>query len=150
MKVCTRCHSQKPLSEFSKDRRRRDGLRQYCKECGVAYSTGWEAKNRDRRNAYRRANPAPSNRGDARYGYHLQARYGLTLDDYADMAEAQDHRCAICGEAGVRRLAVDHSHSTQKVRGLLCDKCNLALGLFRDSPRIMKRAIDYVGTPPQT
>jgi hypothetical protein len=104
----------------------------------------WEARNRDRRNAYRRSHPVPSNQGDARHGYAIQYNYGLTPDEYQGMLEAQDGSCAICDGPGTRRLAVDYCHSTLKIRGLLRDKCNLGLGLFQDSPALMKRAIDYL------
>lgn len=145
MKVCTKCQTEKPLSEFSKDGTKRDGLRPYCKACGVEYTMDWEANNRQQRNAYRRANPAPSNQGETRYGYHLETTYGLSLDEYQAMLEAQDYTCAICGGVGSRRLAVDHCHATEKVRGLLCNKCNLALGLLEDDPERMGRAINYLG-----
>jgi hypothetical protein len=105
----------------------------------------WEAKNRERRNAYRRANPAPSNQGDTRYSYHLETTYGLSLEEYEAMLEAQDHVCAICGGPDSRRLAVDHCHETERIRGLLCHKCNTALGLLQDDTTRMERAIAYLG-----
>jgi hypothetical protein len=144
MKVCTQCGFEKVLGDFSKDKSKRDGLRPYCKKCGVAYTMQWEATNRERRNAYRRANPAPSNQGDPRYANHLAAAYGLSLDDYDKMLAAQEYRCAICADGGSRRLAVDHCHETAKVRGLLCDKCNMGLGLFKDDPDRMMRAVGYL------
>ena len=69
----------------------------------------------------------------------------LTEDEYKAMLEAQGGVCAICNEkpkAG--RLAVDHVHGTDKVRGLLCNLCNPALGLFKDDPGRLKTAIEYL------
>lgn len=68
------------------------------------------------------------------------------------MVVAQDGRCAICREeetatarGRVRSLAVDHDHETGAVRGLLCSRCNTALGLFRDNPALLLEAIAYLG-----
>jgi Autographiviridae endonuclease VII len=72
---------------------------------------------------------------------HLKNSYGLSLDDYNAMRKRQRGRCRIC-RTNKRKLCVDHKGKI--VRGLLCDPCNLGLGLFRDDPRRMRRAIAYV------
>ena len=80
---------------------------------------------------------------DAERGRHLMREYGITLEQYAEMEAKQGGLCAICKQPetqerkGVKyRLAVDHCHKTGKVRGLLCFKCNSAMGSFekRDVP----------------
>lgn len=73
-------------------------------------------------------------------------KFGLTLDEYDRMAADQDGVCAICRDLcpSGRRLAVDHDHSTGAVRGLLCENCNRALGLFQDDPIRMTSAADYI------
>ena len=76
--------------------------------------------------------PSPSNQGDARYAYHLRTTYGLSLDDYEALSEAQGYRCAICDGNWVGRLVVDHCHKTQRVQGLLCNACNRGLGMLKD------------------
>lgn len=62
------------------------------------------------------------------------------------MLKAQQYVCLIClgADATGRRLAVDHDHTTGKVRGLLCGACNTALGKMRDSPEQLRRAADYL------
>lgn len=76
------------------------------------------------------------------------AQYGITREDYEAMSNAQDHACKICGaEACMERsrvLCVDHDHATGAVRGLLCDRCNRALGGFRDSPALLAKATHYL------
>lgn len=66
--------------------------------------------------------------------YELKKKYGITHADYIRMLHAQKGRCAICGatqkQGGNKRLHVDHDHDTKRVRGLLCSKCNGALGWF--------------------
>jgi hypothetical protein len=77
-------------------------------------------------------------------------QYGITLDEYQKMHEAQNGLCAIChrpetrtirGE--VRPLCVDHEHETGRVRGLLCSNCNVAIG-FLDSEASLNSAIHYL------
>ena len=72
--------------------------------------------------------------------------YGIGLVEYTQMLEVQGGVCAICGCpcATGRRLAVDHCHTTGKVRGLLCGNCNKGLGSFKDDPRLIRKAIDYL------
>lgn len=89
--------------------------------------------------------------GTSQWDKDLKYKYGITLQEMRKMAEAQDHKCAICGQPetenrnGItRHLAVDHDHKTGKVRGLLCSACNTALGKFDDDPVIIARAIAYL------
>ena len=77
--------------------------------------------------------------------------FGLSLNDYQDMLEKQGGTCAICGspETQLRygtlsRLAVDHCHITGTVRGLLCSKCNLGLGKFKDNWVLVENAMEYL------
>jgi hypothetical protein len=79
------------------------------------------------------------------YGYHIQATYGLAIEQYNEMAK---FGCHICGaeawEQPHGRLHVDHNHATGEVRGLLCHGCNRGLGCFRDDPSRMLLAIKYL------
>jgi len=72
--------------------------------------------------------------------------YGITEQDYLDMLETQDGVCQICGHKSRGRdmLCVDHSHSTGKVRGLLCSMCNTALGLMKENKTWLTRMIQYI------
>jgi hypothetical protein len=81
-------------------------------------------------------------------GYRLAKKYGLSEPEYERMRAECDSKCEICGspetESHWGRLAVDHCHSTGKVRGLLCTACNTAIGHLRDSPEIIRKAAEYV------
>ena len=85
-------------------------------------------------------------------GHDLKKMYGITLDQYLTMEVAQNNICAICNQketaldkSGVpRKMPVDHCHRTGKIRGLLCTACNRALGLFKDSPVVLRKAADYI------
>lgn len=77
----------------------------------------------------------------------LKCKYGITLDEYNDILESQDYSCAICNtnhKEFSRMLAVDHCHTTGNIRGLLCSKCNTAIGLLNDDTDIMSNAILYL------
>ena len=83
----------------------------------------------------------------------LKHAYGITLEEYEVLFAKQNGVCAICAEAekvvdhltgNTRRLAVDHCHQSKKIRGLLCQACNTAIGKLRDNPELMERAAMYV------
>ncbi len=75
----------------------------------------------------------------------LKYSHGMTLEEYNLLKRTQKGLCAICGRKDRdRRLTVDHDHGSQKKRGLLCNKCNRALGLFRDDLEILKKAVLYL------
>lgn len=73
---------------------------------------------------------------------------GVSDTEYWRMYHLQDGRCGICESRlyskRYKRFAVDHCHSTGKIRGLLCTNCNTALGLMKDDPSALSRAIEWV------
>ena len=60
------------------------------------------------------------------------------------MLAQQKGICLICKKIPTKRLAVDHNHKTEKVRGLLCIKCNSAIGFFQDDINLIKNAYKYL------
>lgn len=70
--------------------------------------------------------------------------YGLTEEEYQILWNSQGGKCAICGKESGKALCVDHDHKTGKVRGLLCDNCNAALGHIHDDPKIAIKIIEYL------
>lgn len=92
-------------------------------------------------------------RADYQRDWHLRTKFGITLDQYNAMLEAQGGVCATCKSDEVfinpktgepQDLCVDHDHETGVVRGLLCVGCNRGIGYFRDSPEKLKAAADYL------
>jgi hypothetical protein len=69
--------------------------------------------------------------------------YGISLEDYDVMFERQGGACAICKRTGLT-LCLDHCHLTGEVRGLLCIRCNSAIGFFSDDPALLQTATDYL------
>jgi hypothetical protein len=81
----------------------------------------------------------------------LKHRFGITIEQYNTMLDSQHHVCAICGAPDGngegyhrKRLAVDHCHATGKLRRLLCQDCNIALGKLKDDPGLFLKAAQYL------
>jgi len=91
---------------------------------------------------WRKANPDKVKNAD------MKKMHGITLEDYQAIKLSQDNSCAICKKHEDEEklaLALDHCHTTGKIRGLLCSNCNKALGLFKDNKDFLKSAITYLG-----
>lgn len=78
--------------------------------------------------------------------YDLKKFYGISPEEYQILLIAQNGVCAICSKKtdNGKRLSVDHSHTSGKVRGLLCSKCNFAVGLLNDETIRAKSLLDYL------
>ncbi|MFE0470450.1 endonuclease domain-containing protein [Streptomyces sp. NPDC058947] len=115
-KACTGCRERKPLTDFHRDGR--GGYLGRCRPCRAATRRVWRETYKERQATYRRR-------------FQL-SQYGLTEEEYDLMLAAQDGGCAMCGGAcpSGRQLAVDHCHVSGRVRGLLCVRCNQALGVY--------------------
>jgi hypothetical protein len=133
MKTCSTCRDDKPTSEYHRSRSTSDGLDPRCKPCRKTASATHALAV-----------------GLKRKGQHLRL-YGVSVEQYAALVEAQDNLCAICElpetmtyQGKVKSLSIDHDHATGKVRGLLCAACNFALGKFKDSPALLRSAANYL------
>lgn len=129
-RICKKCNS----TDFCKNGLKK-GIQQYhCKPCH---------KLRQKKHA----------QSGARRLRDVERAYGISREEYIALLETQNHVCAICKkpESTVdkrtnkpRNLAVDHCHGSQKVRGLLCQQCNQALGLLKDNKQLLASAIKYL------
>jgi hypothetical protein len=153
-KYCSGCKKTKVVDEFGKQSKRKDGLAFRCKSCMRKYlrtrykNPQIRAKLLANTAKWRDENP------DAEANKHLKRKYGITIDDYNRMFAEQGGVCAICKSAEKtrrrkktnddERLAVDHCHETGVVRGLLCFKCNTAMGSLGDSQDQVMRVIHYL------
>jgi len=101
------------------------------KEAKLAYDKKWREENKE-----------------AKAESRLRRKFGIGLNEYEEMIVKQEGNCLICKEvcSTGRRLAVDHCHVTGKVRGLLCSKCNIAIGLLKDDVSLLATAIDYLNS----
>ncbi|KQO05064.1 hypothetical protein ASF06_18645 [Agreia sp. Leaf244] len=76
----------------------------------------------------------------------LRERYKLTTEEFDELRESQAGRCAICGkeDSSESGLVVDHDHRTGRVRGLLCNGCNVGLGFLQDDHEVLTAAAAYL------
>jgi hypothetical protein len=159
MKRCKKCGAVRPFDDFYLAAGNRDGRRGECKECSLALRKRWYQNNRERSMAYVRAwqqaNPERvkawrrknrERRLEKMREIHLRSKFGLTPDEYDRILQAQGGVCALCESSPTQGISlhVDHDHGTGEIRGLLCMRCNNALGLFREDPDVLKRAARYV------
>lgn len=148
---CNICKQWLPIAQFGVNRARKCGYMAYCRACCSkknytrrtenleehrGYLTEWRKKNKEHVTAYYR-------RRD------LMKKYGLTEDDYAELLAAQDGKCAVCrtpdpGNGRYTRFLVDHDHETGKVRALLCNPCNVAIGQVQDNPERLLALARYL------
>ena len=121
-KHCSICDTNKPILEFSPNKRYKDGFYKHCKKCHYSY-----------------------------YGRnsHFKRTYGITEDQYNAAVLKLDNKCQVCNAEAINshkwgRLVVDHCHDTGNVRGYLCQSCNMTLGSARDNPDILRRLANYL------
>lgn len=78
--------------------------------------------------------------------YNLKKSYNLTLEEYEEILKKQEYKCKICKAdiKGRKKAQIEHNHKTNKVRGILCVRCNTAIGLFKENIETMKLAIEYL------
>lgn len=128
IKKCTRCKKIKNLANYHRDKSRGDGLNFMCKEC---------VSKRDKTTYF----ISPEKKQE----YYLRRVYGMTVSEWQTLYKKQGGLCAACGEPPTPKgLAVDHDHTTGRVRALLCIKCNAALGGLDDSPVKVAKLLQYI------
>jgi Recombination endonuclease VII len=177
VKTCPECRIDKPISEFSRNASRPDGLQFYCKTCFSCH--GAEAHRRRQARLGKPVRDRPeipeghrwcpgchtvqpfsnwhknrtqpsglvSKCKDCRKAEsradHLRRTFGITVDEHDRLLAEQGGKCAVCGDDNPTHT--DHDHVSGKVRGLLCGRCNLGIGLFLDDAVRMEAAMAYLG-----
>lgn len=77
--------------------------------------------------------------------YAMKTRYGITENQFVELYNYQNGLCAICETSiSPKESLVDHCHKTLFIRGLLCRKCNFAIGLLKDNPKFLINAMKYI------
>lgn len=120
--------------------------------CKYHYDKVYFQRNKDR--IIKRTNKYHEEHPDMRKNAHLKRSFGISIDEYNNMVRMQGGKCKLCGKKETKTinakggrphsLAVDHCHSTNKIRGLLCIDCNRGIGFLKDSPDLLRKAADYL------
>ena len=134
LKTCSKCKNTKPHTEFHLHKSSTDGIRKWCKFCCNESNKCWYKKN-----------PL------AHKQTTLKRIYGVTSKMFTELLLAQNNACKICNvelspvkNGDIQIAHVDHCHTTGKIRGLLCRKCNTGLGMFSDNVANLQNAIRYL------
>lgn len=135
MKICSKCGTEKERTEYYPHSKTKDKLRADCKKCTYK--------------AVRiRVEQNPEKYKPPKRNSWLMRKYGLSNEDYEKMLYLHASSCGICGSKdpkGKRKyFCIDHNHETGKIRGLLCQHCNTALGCFQDKQDVLQKAINYL------
>lgn len=129
MKTCFKCKQALSENMFYKKHR-------YCKTCHKEIVRSYQDKNKEKVLSNGRV-------------YNIKKRYGISQSDYDKMFIEQNGKCAICNSSEIKRtnskhFCIDHCHTTNRVRGLLCHDCNVILGKLKDSIDMCKSVIKYL------
>ena len=129
--LCTVC--------YGKFNQKRWASRAGNKEKAVLRSKQWELDNSERSKFNHQSK-------------HLKRKYGISLDDYTIMFNAQEGKCKLCNnyetlkvKTITKKLAVDHDHRTGKIRALLCFRCNTSIALIENNPKLLNKIKSYLG-----
>jgi hypothetical protein len=157
MKQCTKCGQLKELTEFNKQKASKDGLKTICKSCKKISNKNYREHNPDYSKVYYQDNKERIDKLSVLWHHNnkeilkdgaLRKKYGITLQQRTIMSEEQGGRCKICNieekHSTRQALCVDHDHDTGAVRGLLCGRCNVGLGMFQDSSEFIIKAATYL------
>jgi hypothetical protein len=153
MKKCQKCEADKELKFFSKDKRSPDGKMRRCKQCMSSDYKKWYKDNpekiavlREKDKEYRKEYYSDPKRREQYRIWYIIREYNLSEEDYLKLLEKQNNKCKICNkpEKSGRNLAIDHCHKTNKIRGLLCNQCNRALGYLKEDINLFEAAIKYL------
>lgn len=139
MHKCKKCGQEKDIAEFYKTSLK-------CKSCFKEYYNSNKAKIANREKQYRSVPSVKLARNQRKSELRAERKgvlpYRINEKTYNDLLIEQNNCCAICKTHD--SLRVDHDHKTGVVRGLLCNNCNLGIGLLKDNIEIFNNAIDYL------
>ena len=148
MKTCSKCKTEKQLSEFYKNKAQKDGFNNQCKQCHIIHNKKDYQKHKEKRiatNKNYRLNNIEADKNRKRNS-RLKLTYGISYEQKFAIVKNQNNRCAICDDdlKDPKHTHLDHNHTTGAIRGILCNHCNRGLGGFRDSEKALLKAVEYL------
>ena len=156
-KKCNKCGKELPLSDFYFHHKRNTQYNE-CKSCWSKGTKNWRQKNKRKcaefTKKYRqklKEKMSEKEWSDFHREINLMSKFNISPEEYNIIFEEQYGLCAICGKketatrlGKIKKLAIDHDHETGQIRGLLCQRCNMAIGLFDEDTNKLKNAIKYL------
>lgn len=140
-KTCNSCNLRKEIDSFHFSNAKTEQRKSKCKDCQAKYFQEYKARNSESLRAKWRDASKKYHTYDNRRAKTLK-KYNLTAEDYESLCQLQEYKCKICRREIT--LVIDHDHKTLKVRGLLCNACNLAIGYLEDNVSRLESAISYL------
>ena len=147
-KKCTGCNQLYLIEEFAFRTNGRGGFkrRSKCKECEKKEYSLYRLNNlekcKERKRNYDQLHPEKVHEWSFKTRIR---RMGLNPDEVIEYVNSHHGTCEICGAMPtLRKLAVDHCHQTNVLRGLLCSNCNTGIGMFKDNPLLLNKAAVYL------
>ena len=152
LRKCNKCgleaNCDKDLDLFSAHSQSKYGRQNICKSCMAIQQKEKPSASKEYRRKWHKNKRAESDEyNDNAYYSRLKKKYGITKKEYLSIYEKQQGNCKICGKnesEQKQRLHVDHCHNSGVVRGLLCSKCNTAIGLMGDDIGRLEKAKQYL------
>ena len=123
------------------------GLASTCKACRSIYAKSTHSKIVQKKGYAKWAKNKKTHITESARVRLLKRKFNLTHREYEQLYQNQNGLCAVCGESEMvdgRHLAVDHDHETEKIRGLLCGRCNLMLGRIENNMEITLKMLKYI------
>ncbi len=145
IKLCSKCKKNRLLTSFYPDKTVKSGLRASCIKCELIRTGEWKKLNSESLKLYNKKSYEQNKH--KKMDRRLKREYGITLKEREQLFLSQSCACAICKTPEFElpvALAVDHNHLTGQVRGLLCRKCNMALGLIGDTRESAQDMLNYL------
>lgn len=139
MKICIECNLEKDLSEFHNKKANKDGKQSRCKDCNNIKVRTWQTEN------YEQFKTHWAKQSTAEGILKRKARkYKISVEELKLLFALNDGTCTICKRFPSNFLVIDHCHKTNKVRGILCEKCNQTLGLMDDNIDYLLSMVQYL------
>lgn len=142
---CVICKKVKSLDLFYKNRKRKGGYAYECKECKNEFHRKYRKNDYVKKAEAKRAKKYRLKNKKKLLNQRYLKNYGITTDEKMNLLKQQKGCCEICkNKVNMVSGHIDHNYKTGKVRGILCKKCNTAIGLFKDNLNNLKKAIEYL------
>jgi len=149
-KICSKCKTEKSKLNFNKRKASPDKLHHSCKACQKVYNVKYRQSSQGQISKQEWNN---NNREKVRFSIRQSMFFAhtgirITKEHYDNLSATQNNSCAICyinfEELPSKQKHIDHCHTTNKIRGLLCSLCNTSLGGFKDNSDLLDSAKQYL------